>query len=112
MDLQQIGAYAFLVGIGLAIIGGIAPGMIGAEITVLLLVALGLVVGVLNVTDKETTPFLVAAIALLASGAAGLGALPGIGAPLGSVLTYLSAFVAPAALIVSLKAIYSMASSK
>lgn len=120
-DTTQIGGYAFLLGAIIAILAGLAAGAgvqmatYGAWIT-LVLVILGLIVGFLNIGDKETTPFLIAAIALIVLGSARLGSIDVAIAPIGSVLqsmvTMIAVFVAPAALIVSLKAVWNFASGK
>jgi len=77
----------------------------------LLLVILGLIVGLLNVTEKETTPFLVAAAALLITGTTGssLAIIPVIGGYLQNIVQNIAVFVTPAAIVVALKAIQSLA---
>ena len=120
MDTQQIGGYAFIVGVIIAVIAGIgASSMLGgaAGWIPLVLVVLGLIVGLLNVTDKETEKFLIAAVALIAVGttAGGLTVINTVLNPVGSMLAgivvQISIFVAPAALIVALKAVYNLARS-
>ena len=107
---KKLGHYAFLVGIVLAVIAGLFKNAISIEIATLILVLLGLVVGFLNVSAKETTPFLIATIALLVAGSANLGDIGyNIGPKVVSVLGYIVIFVAPAAIVVSLKAIYALA---
>lgn len=116
MSMQKIGEYAFLVGAIIAIIAGLATGAITgstAGAVSALLVVLGIIVGLLNISEKETTPFLVAAVALVVSGTAGFSAIPlGIGNIINSIVQNLAIFVAPAAVIVALKAVYALASSK
>ena len=110
---QKLGAYAFMAGIVIAIVAGALGSYLGgiAVWIPLILVLLGLVVGFLNISDKETTGFLVASISLMVIGSAGVGAIPMFGPVLYDVLRAIGTFVAPAALIVALKAIYGMASS-
>lgn len=118
MNTEKIGGIAFFIGLIVAIVAGLVPGL---EITsavgltvVAVLAILGLVVGLINLTDKETVPFLVSTIALTVS-AGTLGAILGTVGVIGiitSILYYIVAFVAPAAIVVSLKAIYSLASTK
>ena len=78
-----------------------------------MLVILGLLVGFLNITEKETTPFLVAAIALLATGSAtdSLKIIPpkALGIFLASAVNNIAAFVAPGAILVAVKAIWALA---
>ena len=103
---SKIGHWAFIIGILLAIIAGLVPAWQTPTIT-WILVVIGLVVGLLNIQAKETTEFLVATIALLIVGSA--GAIPALGVIVLSILANIVAIVAPAALIVALKAVYSLA---
>ncbi len=102
----KIGHWAFIIGIILAIVAGLVPAWQTPTIT-WILVIIGLIVGLLNIQAKETTEFLVAAITLLIVGSA--GAIPALGVIVLSILANIVAIVAPAALIVALKAIYSLA---
>ena len=104
---KKIGHYAFIVGVVLAIIAGII--VTNNPWIVLALVILGLVVGFLNITAKETTEFLVAAIALIAAGSANLTIIPYAGDYLTAILGYIAVFVAPAAIVVALKAVKELA---
>ena len=109
---SKMGEWAFLVGIVIAVVIGLFP--VKASVAgwlVLLLVVLGLIVGLLNVTEKETTPFLVAAVALLITGTAGasLSLIPVIGGYLQNIVEKIAVFVAPAAIVVALKSIQSLA---
>ncbi len=100
---KGIGWWAFAVGLVLAVIFGYS-GSLGL---IWLLVLLGLVVGFLNISEKEAVTFLVASIALISAGsAANLTILWG---PLGGILGSVVAFVAPAAIVVAIKAIYETA---
>ena len=102
------GHWAFILGILLAIIAGLIPQLQTSTIT-WILVLLGLIVGFLNVTITETQEFLIAAIALLLISST--GALPVLGTIIAVMLSNIVAFVAPAALIVALKAVYDLASA-
>lgn len=115
MNMQQIGGYAFLLGVLIAIIAALVT--LDMVMVYTLLVVLGLIVGFLNVTDKETTSFLVASVALIltASATAPLASVPTGGeylAYVSSIMANIALFVAPAALIVALKAVWKMASSE
>ena len=114
---NKLGQWAFIIGVLLAIVVGVfATNLsINTKGTLsLVLVLLGLVVGFLNITEKETTPFLVAAIALIAT-AASVDTLKTIdlgvnlGLYLAGIVSQIAVFVAPAAVIVALKAINSLA---
>src|SRR3989344_4878228 len=122
---QQIGSYAFLIGAAIAIIAGVLygagqTGMLGeaAGWVPLALVILGIVVGFLNIKDKETDKFLIASLALivLAGTAGGLLVIDRAIDPLGSIFAgmaqNLAIFVAPAALIVALKSIKGFAAEQ
>ena len=102
----KIGTWAFVIGLILAVIAGLIP-TLQTQSVILALVVLGLIVGFLNVTEKETTEFLVATIALMLVGSA--GAIPVLGLMILSILSNIVAFVAPAALVVALKAIWALA---
>ncbi|MEM5766129.1 MAG: hypothetical protein QW423_00605 [Candidatus Aenigmatarchaeota archaeon] len=106
----QIGEYTFLAGIVLAILTGLVA--FSGGWTAVVLVVLGVIVGLLNITEKDTTPFLVSTIALLLTGSAGLDKLPMAGTYLASIISNILVFVAPAAAIVALKTIFDMARKK
>ncbi len=114
LDTQKLGNWAFILGVLIAIVAGLAAGAVSAYAgwVALALVVLGLIVGFLNIGSKEINDFLIAAIALsmLAMSAAGLGYIPYIGSYLVAMVQNIAAFVAPAALVVALKAIYELAS--
>ena len=103
----KIGHWAFLIGIVLAVIAGLVPQLQTPTVT-WILVVLGLIVGLLNITAKEVTEFLVASVALIlaADAAADIIAL---GVVVSTMLGNIVAFVFPAALIVALKAIWALA---
>ena len=111
---MKIGQWAFILGIALAIIVGVftLSETVAGTVT-LVLVILGLIVGFLNITEKETTPFLIAAIALLATGSAvdSLKVIPPkvLGDFLASSVNNIAAFVTPAAILVAVKAIWALA---
>lgn len=101
-NLALIGRWAFVIGLVIAILSGI-PGFPELKTTMIIL---GIIVGFLNITAIETGPFLVAVIALmLAVVNLNLNAGGAVGIILGNILLFLS----PAAVIVSLKAIYVLA---
>jgi len=119
----KYGEWAFLIGIALAVVVGIFSSFIGAEllpIVVAVLVLLGLVVGFMNIKEKEITAFLIATIALLSVAyswqpltalfSAYLGAPGGVLVnAINGFMSALVAFIAPAAFIVALKQVYNLA---
>ncbi|MBS3151320.1 hypothetical protein J4443_03010 [Candidatus Woesearchaeota archaeon] len=100
---KGLGWWAFAVGLVLAVIFGYS-GSVGLS---WLLVLLGLVVGFLNISEKEAITFLVASIALMSSSAA--ANLTVLWGPLGNILGGVVTFVAPAAVVVAVKAVYETA---
>ena len=114
---QMIGSWAFIIGVLIAILGGIFAPMLAEQAAwiTLVLVILGLIVGFLNIGDKEIPGFLMAAIALMLVGSADLEIIDKVIAPVGtylaSIVANIVAFVAPAALIVALLEVYRLAST-
>ncbi len=110
-NVKKVGHYAFIAGIVVAAIVAMIPQIRGTPAT-WTLVILGVVVGLLNVRAAEVTEFLVAALVLLVSfgmTALTLSALPVIGTYLGVTWGNVITFIAPAAIIVAIKAIYVLA---
>jgi hypothetical protein len=114
--LTKLGSWAFIIGVGIALIAGIFSGASAQTKTVVtsILVVLGLIVGFLNVTGRETTPFLLAAVSLVIVtspnlGGASFGGVDHVGPYLQGVLSSITTFVIPATIIVALKAIYALA---
>ena len=115
---NQVGKWAFIIGALLAVLMGILEAVgqplgTNAWLVLLLLVA-GLVIGFVNISAKEAQPFLVASVAvLLAAGAANLVAANTLFSPLGALLAAvvkdIVLVVAPAALVVALRAVYGFA---
>lgn len=104
MDLVKIGHWALIIGIILAVLAGFAA-IPALPVT---LFVLGLIVGLLNIKEKESTSFLVAVIALLLIGVAGLQ-LGGLTPIVASILSNLIAFLVAAGLIVALKQVIVIA---
>jgi peptidoglycan/LPS O-acetylase OafA/YrhL len=132
MTLEEIAKYAFMAFAAIAIVAGLAVGYMAydagswadssvADINgyvMLIMLILGIIVGVVSVTSKEVTPFLIAAIALIVTGT-GIS----VWSPLSKVhellyywataiLTYFVAFAAPAAVIIAGKSIWAIAKEK
>ena len=109
---SKLGEWSFIVGVLLSILFGFIP-IEWDGLATLALVVLGLVVGLLNITEKESTPFLVAAVALMTVTTVGanLNKIPPVvlGTFLQSAVGKIGVFVAPAAVVVGLKAIRSLA---
>jgi len=118
--------YLFLLGIIIAIVAGLGKGYLaGYEASIMgIQVVLGFIIGLLGVAgmgsiDKgETDVFLLAVIALLACGGLGYAfcpqgvCVPFIGTYLSDIVGYIGILVMPAAVLVSLKAIWEVGSTK
>ena len=125
MDMEKIAHWAFVACVIIAIVMGLVVGYMvnqsysntanaDADVTLILLV-LGIVVGLVKITAKEVTPFLIAAIALMVAGTG----ITNVWSPLTTInallydwanyiLRYIIAFVAPAAVIIAIKAVFAM----
>lgn len=110
LEIHRVAHYAFFIGLLIAIVAGFFRSVVGPEVLVTTLVILGFLVGLFNLTAKETVPFLVAAIALMLAGIVNLGLIPGVGLILRSILSNIVVFVVPGAILVGLKTIWKLAS--
>lgn len=110
MEIHRVAHYAFFIGLLIAIVAGFFRSVVAPEVLVTTLVILGFLVGLFNLTAKETTPFLVASIALMLAGIVNLGLIPGVGIYLRSILSNIVVFVVPGAIILGMKAIWKLAS--
>ena len=123
MASQKVGSYAFLLGVIIALIAGIvaaADAIMGSAMMAgaagwiaLILVILGLIVGFLNIKDKHITDFLIATIAVAMIGLVALNPATIVVDPIvvliNAIVGNIVTLVAPAALIVGLKQILSLA---
>ena len=110
MKLQEFGKWAFLVGIVLSIASAFTANLIAPATMTLSLFILGLFVGILNVTRKNSMIFLLGVLVLLMLGVGGISALSnisllGIYGRLTSMFGSFLSFVGSAALIIAIRAI-------
>lgn len=127
MEMEKIAHWAFIAFVIIAIVMGLIVGYMNntsnsnyananAYVTLVLLI-LGIVVGLITITAKEVTPFLIATIALIAA------SISNVWFPLSTIngllydwataiLSYIVAFVAPAAVIIAIKAVSAMERAK
>jgi hypothetical protein len=105
-----IGMAAFSVGLVMSIIYGVVSRNDASVI--LALVILGIIVGLLNITRREMVLLLLTAVALIVVGKASFSALDdlvdGLGASLNGIVSYLAVFMAPAAVITAVRAIWAV----
>lgn len=120
---NSLGAWAFLIGVILAIIIGLSTSSFlsitsiteySAQIYAILVI-LGLVVGFMNVTNKDSHTFLIAGAVLVIVSKFGMESVTGslIGIGVGDVVTStfaaLLALFVPATIVVALKTVFGIA---
>lgn len=113
----KIGEWAFIVFVTIAILAGLTAGIVGGTMlgwVPLVMVILGIIVGLTTITTKEAPTFLMAAIALLVANAGGIfllidRVLSPLGTIINAIVSNIAAFVAPAAIILAIKAIVGIA---
>jgi len=111
-----IGAWAFLIGVILAVVVGLFRTQMPTTSNwpFALLVVLGLLVGFLNVGDKESMTFLLASLALVIVSGMGQSALIYVSqipllSSMNEILSALLVLFVPATIIVALKTVFSIA---
>lgn len=108
MSQTKIGRWAFIIGLVISIL----LGFVTFSYSSLVLVILGLIVGFMNVSEKEAQHFLIAVIALMLVGVIGLQAFAVWGtfySWVQTVLTSFTAFVAASAAVVAIKVLLETA---
>ena len=112
-----LGAWAFLIGVILALAVGILSAGLGSLSAFILavLVVLGLIVGFVNVSGKEVNTFLTAAVSLVIVSFAGAEGISGIkllnlniGTMVSSTLGALLVMLVPATIVVAIKSLFSI----
>ena len=112
MAKNLIGNWAFLIGVALAVIAGVfaALEIVDLNDTILasVIIALGVIIGVLNISRAETASFLLAGISIII--AIGLGSVITVPVPqLSPVLLALLLIIVPATIVVAVKSAIEMA---
>lgn len=104
--MQKIGKWAFVLGTLVSVLSG----FVSWDLTVIVLIALGLIVGFLNISEKEAEKFLIAAISLLIIGTASFSVilLNGSAGTTQAILNNFVSFVSAAALVVALKTVLTL----
>jgi hypothetical protein len=113
---KSVSEWLYWVSIVIAVLAGLAAFSWSSTWVSVLLVVLGIVVGLLNISEKESNAFLVASIALIVASTAAFGSLDAVIKPVGTIIDAivknLAIFVAPAAIITAVKAVHGLASKK
>lgn len=103
-----IGAWAFLAGVILAVIVGLLGFGVTEGTWAIILVILGIVIGLLNITGVELKDFLLAGTVLVIVSHFGGQTLLGV-KYLGNILQALIVLFVPATIVVALKAVFATA---
>ena len=119
-DTQQVGYWAFVIGVIVAVLAGLAEGynsgvsLSSAAAIGAALVVLGVIVGWFNVKEKAFVHFMIMAVTLIIGASAPFALLNPIwvGYYITGVLRYIAIFVAPAAVLVALKVFWNEASGQ
>ena len=109
--LKKYGGYALIAAIALAVLVGLVPSLDKNWVRVVLVV-LGLIAGLVNVVGEHRTEFLMATIALMLVGSAGLADITTLGDTISRVIGNIRVVAAPAALVGALAVIVSTARQK
>jgi hypothetical protein len=104
--MEQLGKWAFIVGIVICFVAGFV--LPDATWLYWLLAVLGLIVGIMNITGEETKTFLLAAIGLVIS-ASSVTQIPWVGDEADKVIGNVVAFMSAAVLVVALKTLFEVA---
>ncbi len=117
IELHKLAHFAFLIGMALAVLVGIFHSqfdkLFGLKADVVYMTTfftLGILVGLFNLTAKDTDAFLLAALALMVAAMANLHLVYGIGLILKISLNNLAVFVIPGALILAVHRVWKLAS--
>ena len=109
---SKLGVWAFIIGLVLAIIFALISGTSVPDWAIIVLAVIGIIVGLMNVTAKESEKFLIAAGAFMIGFqalSAVFSALLGGWTAVGIFFRLLNVFIAPAAGIVAVKVLFSIA---
>ena len=109
---NQIGSWAFTIGVVVALLLGLASSWFQPatqQWLAIALVVIGIIVGFLNVSGEETHQFLITAAILVFVSSQGASALELVWAPLGDAFNSLMILFVPATIVVAVKAVFAIA---
>jgi len=104
-NVRVIGKGALIVGLILAVVAGLIQNIYQIPYLPFILIILGILVGLINIVEKNIVTMLLAIVALTVVGNATLNAIPGVNIYLVAILTNFLAFVGAAGFIIAIKAI-------
>ncbi len=105
-SMGSFGGWAFLIGVVLAVVLGFLGSLNSTWVWVLVII--GLIVGLLNIADNESTPFLMSGAILIIASAFGQDVLNSVPL-LNNVLQALLVIFVPATVIVAIRHVFSLA---
>lgn len=103
---NMIGAIAFLVGIVVAVVFAVLGNLTSPVLIALVIV--GFIIGLLNITSSEATPFLLSGAVLIIASSMG-GNVLNVVPYLGDILKALLVLFVPATIIVAIRNVFSLA---
>ena len=106
-----IGSWAFLIGFIVAVTLGVFSSQIDGgtyKLVLWTLIILGIVIGLLNITSKESSKFLIAGLVLVIVSYMGSGIITII-PMIGNILSSLLVLFVPTTIIVALKSVFEIA---
>lgn len=104
-DLSQLGKWAFIIG-GLV---AVVQAFYNVPYVAWIFAIAGILIGWVNVKDKDAPHFLLVVLALMAGSVSNwLSIVPGVGGALNAIVGNVVALLSPAALVVALKCAYAM----
>jgi hypothetical protein len=139
MEIQEIARWAYVIFVVVAVLAGLILGYSAYSSYILTptdppanwaeniktndgyvlfaMLILGIVVGLTSITRKEVTPFLISTIALVVASAANVWAGLWYLHPIlffwaSAILSYIVAFAAPAAVLISIKSVLALTKEK
>src|SRR3989338_6507452 len=101
-----IGSWAFLIGVILAVVLGFFDIFTTTWLTVLVII--GLLVGLLNIADVETQPFLLSGLALIIASAFGQVVMQAVPV-LNNMLTAMLTIFVPATIVAAIRNVFLLA---
>lgn len=108
-QIHKLGHYAFFVGLVLVVAFAFVSDQVTNLTRTSILMILGLVVGLLNITRKESSKFLIASLVLIIAPSATAITIGTIDPVLTEMWTNVVIFVATSAIVVATKVIYELA---
>ena len=109
--MEKLGIWSFIAGLVIAVIAG----FVWNNTFAIVLGILGIVVGLINISDREVMMYLISSIAILV-GASSLSTMIGVIGIASEFLTNLlkaiTIFVAPGAVVVAIKGVFEIARGK